>query len=62
MAGTTKTLRHAARIMKLTAILLIGACIQVHAVGFGQKISLLPLSCLLTDNQFYRDMSSDFRE
>ncbi|MEP7372301.1 MAG: SusC/RagA family TonB-linked outer membrane protein [Chitinophagaceae bacterium] len=38
--GTTKTLRKAARIMKLTAFLLLGACLHVHAVGFGQTISL----------------------
>lgn len=38
--GTNKMLRHAARIMKLTALLILGACLHVHAVGFGQKISL----------------------
>lgn len=39
-AGATKTLQQAARIMKLTALLLLGACLHVHAIGFGQKISL----------------------
>jgi TonB-dependent starch-binding outer membrane protein SusC len=39
-AGATKLLQQAARIMKLTALLLLGACLHVHAIGFGQKISL----------------------
>jgi hypothetical protein len=38
--GTTKMLHQAARIMKLTAIILLGTCLHVYAVGFGQKISL----------------------
>lgn len=38
--GATKMLHHAARIMKLTALFILGACLHVHAVGFGQKISL----------------------
>src|SRR5688572_6776870 len=38
--GTTKMLHQAARIMNLTAILLLGTCLHVYAVGFGQKISL----------------------
>ncbi|HEX6428116.1 MAG TPA: carboxypeptidase-like regulatory domain-containing protein, partial [Niastella sp.] len=40
VTGTTKMLRQAVRIMKLTAILLLGACIQIHAAGYGQKITL----------------------
>jgi TonB-linked SusC/RagA family outer membrane protein len=39
-AGTTKMLQHAARIMKITAILLLGACLNIHAAGFGQKVTL----------------------
>ncbi len=40
LTGTTKTLQQAARIMKLIAVLLLGACLHVHATGYGQKISL----------------------
>ncbi|OQP54336.1 hypothetical protein A4H97_22905 [Niastella yeongjuensis] len=40
VAGTSKMLRHAGRIMKLTAILLLGACLQAAAAGYGQKITL----------------------
>jgi TonB-dependent starch-binding outer membrane protein SusC len=40
LTGTTKTLQQAVRIMKLIAVLLLGACIHVHATGYGQKISL----------------------
>jgi TonB-dependent starch-binding outer membrane protein SusC len=38
--GATKTLHQAVRIMKLTAILLLGACLHIQAAGYGQKISL----------------------
>jgi TonB-linked SusC/RagA family outer membrane protein len=38
--GTIKTLQQAARIMKITAILLLGTCLHVYAVGFGQKVTL----------------------
>jgi len=40
VAGTNKMLRHAGRIMKLTAILILGACLQIHATGLGQGITL----------------------
>jgi TonB-dependent starch-binding outer membrane protein SusC len=40
LTGTTKTLQQAVRIMKLIAVLLLGACMHVHATGYGQKISL----------------------
>ncbi|MBO9201408.1 MULTISPECIES: SusC/RagA family TonB-linked outer membrane protein [Niastella] len=40
VAGTTKMLRQAGRIMKLTAILILGACLQIHATGLGQGITL----------------------
>src|SRR5215216_2694971 len=40
VTGTTKMLRQAVRIMKLTAILLLGACIQIQAAGYGQTITL----------------------
>lgn len=39
-AGTTKMLQQAARIMKITAVILLGACLQLHAAGFGQKVTL----------------------
>src|SRR5690349_13163510 len=39
-AGTTKMLQQAGRIMKLTAVIILAACLQVTAAGYGQKISL----------------------
>ncbi|WP_205513199.1 SusC/RagA family TonB-linked outer membrane protein [Longitalea arenae] len=38
--GATKMLRQAGRIMKLTAILILGVCLQIHAAGYGQRITL----------------------
>lgn len=38
--GTTKMLQQAGRIMKLTAVIILAACLQVTAAGYGQKISL----------------------
>lgn len=33
-------LQQAGRIMKLTAILILGACLQIQATGLGQGITL----------------------
>lgn len=38
--GTNKMLQHAGRIMKLTAVLLLGVCMQIYAAGYGQRITL----------------------
>ncbi|OQP65381.1 hypothetical protein A3860_17090 [Niastella vici] len=38
--GKTKMLQQAVRIMKLTAVIILAACLQVTAAGYGQKISL----------------------
>ena len=38
--GTNKMLQQAGRIMKLTAVLLLGVCMQIYAAGYGQKITL----------------------
>ncbi|WP_207515019.1 SusC/RagA family TonB-linked outer membrane protein [Longitalea luteola] len=40
LAGTNKMLQSAARIMKITAVLLLGACLHLHAAGFGQRVTL----------------------